>query len=279
MSECNSMDCGHYSCFDRKELSAEITTLEDKIRWWESKFDDLQKDFIKQTKEIEQLEKVLEDDDAELVRDYYAPIYAKSLKIHRIELTAKDHTVKTLEDKIRVLEEKANAEALWLSDKDERIHMLEAEVNNIERRRTIEQGAWKEIESLQNELYAKTEALGILRKTVKEVWAKVHTKRYWGSCVISNIKMKLQKKCEKAVAKSDSILTFPPSYHYEALESLPAKIEGIGELQIYRDADAGGWLIGYDKDCVKVAASGRTIDEAVRKLREWYGSVLDKGKA
>ena len=39
--------------------ACKITTLEDKIRWWESKFDDLQKDYIEQTKEKEVENKTL----------------------------------------------------------------------------------------------------------------------------------------------------------------------------------------------------------------------------
>lgn len=57
-----------------------------------------------------------------------------------------------------------------------------------------------------------------------------------------------------------------------SIEDLPHKIDGVGELQIYRDEN--GWLVGYDEDCVKFAASGKTLQEAVTKLKPLIG---DKG--
>jgi len=49
------------------------------------------------------------------------------------------------------------------------------------------------------------------------------------------------------------------------VESLPYQIKE-GELQIYRDEN--GWIVGYDKDCVEVAASARTLVEAVKKIKQ-----------
>lgn len=51
----------------------------------------------------------------------------------------------------------------------------------------------------------------------------------------------------------------------EALDNLPYQIPNIGELQIYHDEN--GWLIGYDPDCFKVAASARKLSDAACKLK------------
>ncbi|HDY86637.1 MAG TPA: hypothetical protein ENH82_00805 [bacterium] len=52
------------------------------------------------------------------------------------------------------------------------------------------------------------------------------------------------------------------------IEDLPYQIKGVGELQIYRDEN--GWIVGYDKECVTFASSGKTLSEAVGKLKGYY---------